>query len=101
MNSTLNSALRKTARYFSISPQLVEDIYKSYWKFIKETVSQKSFKEMTDEEFDSSNMNINLPYLGKLYADKEKLIKYRKQLKYYRDVKIKKNNANRQSGVSD
>lgn len=101
MNSTLNLALRQTARYFSVSPKLVEDIYKSYWKFIKETVSSKSLKEISDEEFDSSNLNINLPYLGKLYADKEKLNKYRRQLKYYQDVKIKENKANRQSGISN
>lgn len=101
MNSTLNLALRQTARYFSVSPKLVEEIYKSYWKFIKETVSSKSLKEISDEEFDSSNLNINLPYLGKLYADKEKLNKYRRQLKYYQDVKIKENKANRQSGISN
>lgn len=101
MNSTLNLALRQTARYFSVSPKLVEEIYRSYWKFIKETVSSKSLKEISDEEFDSSNMNINLPYLGKLYADKEKLNKYRRQLNYYRNVKIKEDKTNRQSGISN
>lgn len=101
MNSTLNLALRQTARYFSVSPKLVEEIYRSYWKFIKETVSSKSLKEISDEEFDSSNLNINLPYLGKLYADKEKLNKYRRQLNYYRNVKIKEDKTNRQSGISN
>lgn len=101
MNSTLNLALRQTARYFSISSKLVEEIYRSYWKFIKETVSSKSLKEISDEEFDSSNLNINLPYLGKLYADKEKLNKYRRQLNYYRNVKIKEDKTNRQSGISN
>lgn len=101
MNSTLNLVLKKTARYFNIDYKLAEDIYKSYWKFIRETVSAKSIKEMTDEEFDSISMNINLPYLGKLYADKERLKRYRKQLNYYRHVKIKENKANRQSGTSD
>lgn len=101
MNSTLNLALRQTARYFSVSPKLVEEIYRSYWKFIKETVSSKSLKEISDEEFDSSNLNINLPYLGKLYADKEKLNKYRRQLNYYKNVKIKEDKTNRQSGISN
>ena len=68
----------------------------SYWKFIRETVSSKPIKEISEEEFDSSNMNINLPYLGKLYADKNKLHNYKKQLNYYRNVKCKENKANGQ-----
>ena len=101
MNSILDLAYRKTARYFSVDPKLVENVYKSYWKFIRETVSSKSIKEISEEEFDSSNMNINLPYLGKLYADKNQLHKYKKQLNYYRNVKIKEDKTNRQSGISD
>lgn len=101
MNSILDLAYRKTARYFSLDPKFVEDVYKSYWKFIRETVSSKPIKEISEEEFDSSNMNINLPYLGKLYADKNKLHNYKKQLNYYQNVKIKKNKADRQSNTGD
>lgn len=101
MNSTLDSAFRKTARCFSISPKQVEEIYSSYWKFIKDVVSRESFKEMTEEEFDASNLNVNIPYLGKLYADKEKLNKYKRQLKFYRDVKCKENKANGKQGSGD
>lgn len=101
MNSTLDSAFRKTARCFNISPQLVETIYSSYWKFIRDVVSQKPLKEIDGEEFDSSTMNVNIPYLGKLYADKDKFNRYKRQLKFYRDVKCKENKANGKQGSCD
>lgn len=101
MSSTLDSAYRKTAMSFNVDPKLVETVYVSYWKFIKEIVSAKGFKEITDEEFDSSTLNVNIPYLGKLYADKEKLERYRRQLNYYRHVKIKEDKADRQPSVGD
>ena len=56
---------------------------------------------MPKEEFDSVDHNFNLPYIGKIYADYEKIEKYRRHLKYIQDVKAKENKADRQPSVSD
>lgn len=101
MNNTLNTAIRRVARNLCVDQKLVESVYKSYWYFIKEQISSTTLKDMSQEEFDSSVTNFNLPFLGKLYADYSKIEKYRRQLKFYEHVKAEKSKANRLSGISD
>lgn len=101
MNSLLNSALRQTARVLSISPKLAEKVYQSYWGFIRDYVENLHIRTMTEEEFNSVTTNFNIPYIGKLYVDYDRIRKYQVQLKKYQDGRTKKNQANRQSGVSD
>lgn len=101
MNNTLNLALRKAARNLNIDNRIVEQVYKSYWNFIRNHISNLPLRELTKEEFDSTVSNFNLPSIGKLYADYNKIERYRRQLKFYQDVKIKKNKTNRKSGSCD
>ena len=101
MNNTLNLAIQKVARKLSVDQKLVEAVYKSYWSFIKTQISSVSLKEISEEEFNSLNINFNLPYLGKLYVKYEKIERYRRRLKYLEDVKAEKSEADRLSGSSD
>lgn len=101
MNNTLNLALRKAARNLNIDNRIVEQVYKSYWNFIRNHISNLPLRELTKEEFDSTVSNFNLPSIGKLYADYNKIERYRRQLKFYQDVKVKKNKTNRKSGSCD
>ena len=90
MNSnSLNLALRQTARKLSIPLELVEKIYYSYWSFIKDTAISLPLKEGIEEEL-SVHTNFNIPYIGKLYVDYDKVRKYNNQLNYYQNVKSKK-----------
>ena len=102
MNSVLSSVLKKVARKHCVDQKLVEDIYKSYWLFIKTQVSSVALKEISEEEFNSTDTNFNLPYLGKLYVEYEKIEKYKRQMKYLEEhVKAKKNQTDRQPGTGD
>ena len=101
MNNTLNLALRKVARELSVDQKLVEQVYKSYWSFIKEHITSLPLRDLSQEEYDSTVSNVNLPFLGKLYVDYNKLAKYHKERKLYRDAKAKKNKANGLSGIGD
>ena len=101
MNNTLNLAIKKVARNLSVDQKLVESVYKSYWYFIKEHISSLPLRELSKEEYDSTVSNINLPFLGKLYVDYNKLAKYHKERKLYRDVKAEENKANGLSGSCD
>lgn len=101
MNSTLNLALKKVARNLSVDQKLVESVYKSYWFFIKEHISSLPLRELSKEEYNSTVSNINLPYLGKLYVDYNKLEKYHKERNLYKDVKAEENKANGLSGSCD
>ena len=101
MNNTLNLALRKVARELCVDQKLVEQVYKSYWYFIKEHISSLPLRDLSREAYDSTISNVNLPFLGKLYVDYNKLAKYHEGRKLYRDVKTEENKADRLSSVSD
>ena len=100
-NNLLNLALRQAARNLSISPKVAEQVYKSYWGFIRDYVDNLHIRTLTEEEFKQQTTNFNIPYIGKLYVDYDKIRKYQRQLKIYNDVRNQRNQANRQSGVSD
>lgn len=91
MNVVLNSAIKKIARKYSVSPELVLLVYKSYWNFIKTTISSLPLEEMTEADFEKTPTNFNIPYIGKLYTSHKKIIKHKNQLNYYRkNVRDKK-----------
>lgn len=58
-------------------------------------------RDLSQEEYDSTISNINLPFLGKLYVDYGKLAKYHEQRKLRKDVKVEESEASRLSGTSD
>ena len=101
MNNSLNIALTKVARKLSVDPKIVDSVYRSYWKFIKEHISSMTLEDMTQEEFDSVDTNFSLPYIGKLYVDYEKIIRYNNYKKYIENVKAEKSKANRMPSISD
>lgn len=101
MNNTLNLAIEQVARNLCVDKKLVEAVYKSYWRFIKEHVASYSLRDMSQEEFKVTDTNFNIPYIGKLYVRENKLEKYNNQLKYYQNVKAKKIKTCGKSGVSD
>lgn len=100
MNSVLNSALRQVARKLSVDYKLAECIYDSYWKFVREYAESLPLREVTNrEELDSIVTNFNIPYIGKLYVEYERIEKYHKRLKFYENAKAKKNQASGLSGA--
>ena len=101
MNNSLNLALRKASRNLCVDLKQVEAVYKSYWWFVRNHIESLPLREISEEEFASTVTNFNIPYIGKLYTSYDKIQKYKNQLKYYKDVKLKKNKATRLSGVSD
>lgn len=95
-NNSLNLALQQTSRKLSVNQKIVEAVYKSYWKFIKEHISSLSIDTMSEEELASTITNFNIPYIGKLYVSYDKVQRYRNQLNYYKtNVRAKRNKTNR------
>ena len=50
MNSVLNWAINKVSRELCIDKKIVEAVYKSYWKFIKQNIEALSLEGLTKEE---------------------------------------------------
>jgi len=102
MNNVLNLAIQRVAYKLSVDPKLVESVYKSYWKFIKEQISSFNLREMDIDEFNSVDTNFNLPYIGKLYVGTEKMEKYKRKLENFKkNVRAKENQANGLPSISD
>ena len=101
MNHSLNWALKKTSRELCVDYDTVLMVYRSYWGFIRNTIESLPLKTMTQEEVSNTKTNFNIPYIGKFYVKYDKINKYKRQLKYYQDVKAKENKANRNTDSGD
>jgi hypothetical protein len=101
MNSVLNWAINKVSRELCIDKKIVEAVYKSYWKFIKQNIEALSLEGLTKEECNTLPTNFNLPHLGKLYMEYDKIDKYKRKEKFIKNVETKENKADRESGSGD
>lgn len=100
-NNSLNLAIRQASRNLSVKQDIVEAVYRSYWGFIRQHIEGLPLLDMSEEEFNAADTNFNIPYIGKLYVNYEKIEKFRKHLKIIQDAEAKKNQANRLPGAGD
>lgn len=92
----------QVARELNISPKTVELIYKSYWKFIKESIANLDLENMQEEDFDNTDTNFSIPRIGKLHTNFKKVQKQKRRLKYLENnVKIKRDKTDVQPGSCD
>lgn len=101
MSSILDWATGQIAKELNISPALSQLIYKSYWKFIRSSISDLELDNITEEDFKKPTTNFNIPYIGKLYTSYDKIQKYNRRIKYLENVKVKRDKADVQSGSGD
>ena len=77
------------ANKLKLPQEVVKEAYESYWKFIRQIISELPLKdELSEEEFNKLRTNFNVPSLGKLAVtwDRYKAIKDRyKHIKKLRD----------------
>jgi hypothetical protein len=89
----MKNLYKKVAEEMNIPVEVVEFAYKSYWKFIKDTIQELPLKEdLSEEEFAKLRTNFNIVSLGKLTCTYDRYKKKKKQLEYRinRYVKDKK-----------
>lgn len=68
------------AQKTGLPEKLIEDTYKAYWKYIKDSIESLPLKEnLSREDFSKLRTNFNIPSLGKLVCTFDKY----KKLKYY------------------
>lgn len=101
MNNSLNLAIQQASRNLCLNKKIVEQVYKSYWSFIRNSIEEISLNNISEEEFNSIIHNFNLPYIGKLYVEYEKIEKYKRNLKYKQNARNKGNKTSRQSSTSN
>lgn len=81
----------KVSQEMDIPLQVVDTAYKSYWKFIKQTIQSLPLKDdISEEEFAKLRTNFNIPSLGKLTCTFDRMMGVKKRFKYIRQIREKK-----------
>ena len=61
--------INKVSEELDLPKDLIENTYKAYWNFIKDTIEELPLKtELTQKEYNKLKTNINIPSLGKLHC---------------------------------
>lgn len=76
------SIFEKVSLELNIPVEVVEYAYKSYWKFIRETIKELPLKDIDEEEFIKLRTNFNIPSLGKLGITLDRFLNFKKTRKY-------------------
>ena len=86
--------IAKVADTVGLDKDLVNKIYRAYWKAVKEHIEELPLKEdLSEEDFNKLRPNVNIPSLGKLYVTYDRYKRIKKQNLIINEFKEKKNAA--------
>lgn len=80
---------KQVSEDLNIPVDTVRLAYKTYWKFIKEHISELPLKECTEEQLEDMKCCFYLPYIGKLYCNKDTFKKSVKNHEIRKNLKNK------------
>lgn len=79
---THKEIIQKVSNELNIPYEVVNSAYSSYWKFVRETIQALPLKEdLTKEEFLKLRTNFNVPSLGKLTCNYERMLSIKEKYK--------------------
>lgn len=94
INRHLQEHEKEVARETNLPIEVVAQAYKLYWEFNKTVIKDIPINSLkSEEELSQYRTSINLPALGKLYTDWDKILNQRKRAKFlskYRNQNINK-----------
>ena len=80
--------ISKVSQEMDIPPEVVGSAYKSYWKFIKQTIQSLPLKDdISEEDFTKLRTNFNIPSLGKLTCTFDRMMGVKKRFKYIKRLR--------------
>ena len=78
----------KVSQDMGLPPEVVDIAYKSYWKFIKQTIQSLPLKDdISEEDFTKLRTNFNIPSLGKLTCTFDRMMGVKKRFKYIKRLR--------------
>lgn len=84
---TYQEIVNKVAMNTGKSPEVVKEVYNSFWRFIREKIQDLPLKgEISEEEFNKLRTNFNIPSLGKLHLDYNRLVNSKKRFEYLKQL---------------
>jgi hypothetical protein len=100
--TSYNRAVDKIAKQLKLNPIKVDKVYRAYCKLIIDKISALPLKEdLTEEEFNQLQVNVNLPSLGKLYTSWQTYKNLKQKLIYVQKAKENKAAKHRPLGNND
>ena len=86
-----SNIISKVSEELGLSRELVENTYKAYWNFIRDTIEKLPLKtELTQLEYENLRTNINIPSLGKLNCTYKRYIGIRNRFNIINKIIQKK-----------
>ena len=80
--------ISKVSQEMGLLPEVVDIAYKSYWKFIKQTIQSLPLKDdISEEDFTKLRTNFNIPSLGKLTCTFDRMMGVKKRFKYIKRLR--------------
>lgn len=78
----------EVSQEMGLPPEVVDTAYKSYWKFIKQTIQSLPLKDdISEEDFTKLRTNFNIPSLGKLTCTFDRMMGVKKRFKYIKRLR--------------
>lgn len=74
-NNSLNLALQRASKELSIDLKTVTKVYRSFWKFIRNSIEALPLETISEEDFNNTDHNFNITYIGKLNVDYERVVR--------------------------
>lgn len=72
-------AIEQVAEELGLPKTFVEKTYKAFWKAVREHISSLPLKDnLSDEEFEELQPNVNIPSIGKFYVTLERYKRIKK-----------------------
>lgn len=82
--------ITQISKELSLPYKVVDKVYKSYWRFIRDTIQNLPLKEnLTEEDFQKLRTNFNIPSLGKLSCTYDRVKGVKERYKYIRNLREK------------
>lgn len=86
-----NRAVKIIAEKLGLHYTKVDKVYRAYCKLIVDKIAALPLKEeLTEEEFNKLQVNVNLPSLGKLYTDWQTYLNLKQKKIYVQKAKENK-----------
>ena len=70
----------EVSKEIGLPEEVVDNVYKAYWYFIKQSIESLPLKEdISEEEFSKLRTNFNIPSLGKLSCTFDRMLGVKKR----------------------
>lgn len=83
-----NDLVTQVSKELNLPFRVVDKVYKSYWKSIRDTIQELPLKDdISEEEFQKLRTNFNIPSLGKLTCTYDRVKGVKQKYKYIRNLR--------------